>query len=807
MKEKAPKKKRHSFPIKFLCQALAVILVVVSVTMFKTRDAQAVFDSSKAVLFRDYSASHEIEQSVLFIGTYLIHKDALTDALYDKAKDSASDANQNDVYYKSELANGSWFNIGGGGSLKDITTQGTIVPESELADLYVQYYVGSDGKMVDAKTGATQNPFNTPDPYDLSKLKELNAIWKQYAMADGAESVTEDEYLNSKNAKGSGNVRLHVYYYQILTTFFGLDLRDSETDGYDRDIERLNACYNSLKSSGMDEEADIVYGLMEKVDASRRALIMAKLSSQETNALNILYNLANGSNYTSYGDFKDYDSDDVASTDISWARELQNSLSHSFNENRFGIYWFQWPSGRGWWNPIEEFEREKLNRNTTSSSSDEDEDEDEDEEEEEEDKYTETDYPFSPDSSILEAIGTAIQECQQSYNNYQSASLSDKDTVLGHAEYEYGRRVVEEASADGSAGPINNLKHIQNIAEGIVKDASAELNLLDSSLVDLAGSAYETAVTQGESQSYKTVKADGGGAEAADSELNKEKDEVDAKRSELEYLINAKKERDTAPNSMEFIYGRIDWTNRLYNEIPLDDFADKAKGTVDSHMKFLKETASEVKSGDESLKSDLDKLKDEKSEKQQERDAAVDDNDLAGAAKLDKEIEALDKDIADEEQRLAAKLEQDKAAGSAADAARAGSDLGNSLKGVVDQMVDKAKDKLAKDGGADISSIASALADLGETAALQDVVNTAKAAGASAKDMNSLNNTLNEAKANAAANASAGGSGGGAGAGGAGAGGAGAGADGAGGVGGSGAGGAGGSVAPARESASEKMKK
>ena len=127
----------------------------------------AIFDESKAVTYEEYASSHVIEDSVLFIGTYLIHSQTMTDELYEKAVESATDSNQTNVYYKSELANGAWFDITDALGLSDISDQGIVVQESELADLWVTCYTGSDGITRSARSGETVSIFDIPDPYDL----------------------------------------------------------------------------------------------------------------------------------------------------------------------------------------------------------------------------------------------------------------------------------------------------------------------------------------------------------------------------------------------------------------------------------------------------------------------------------------------------------------------------------------------------------------------------------------------------------------------------------------------------------------
>ena len=123
-----------------------LIAVAVTAVLLIRRNALAIFNEDKAMRFSEYSSSHTIDNSVLFMGTYLININAMSDELYEKAQESQSESNQMEVYYKSELANGSWFDVTDAEKLSDIMDSGKVVSETELADLFVQYYVGADGK-------------------------------------------------------------------------------------------------------------------------------------------------------------------------------------------------------------------------------------------------------------------------------------------------------------------------------------------------------------------------------------------------------------------------------------------------------------------------------------------------------------------------------------------------------------------------------------------------------------------------------------------------------------------------------------
>ena len=73
---------------------LAVIVLLNAIPAIQTF---AVFDESKAVRFGTYKRSHNIENSVLFIGTHLIHMQAMREEWYTKAVDSQSDSGQKEI--------------------------------------------------------------------------------------------------------------------------------------------------------------------------------------------------------------------------------------------------------------------------------------------------------------------------------------------------------------------------------------------------------------------------------------------------------------------------------------------------------------------------------------------------------------------------------------------------------------------------------------------------------------------------------------------------------------------------------------
>ena len=700
---------------------MAVLIAASGIAVFMNRGiiADALFDPETALLYSQFKNQTTVDDSVLFVGTYIVHITALTDAIWDKAQESASDSGQNDIYYKSELSDGQWFAIDDvDNGLAGISSQGIPVDESVIDPLYVSYYAGADGILRDAKTMLPVNVFDIPDPYDLSKLPELQPLWLQYTYSESAQEISQADFLKNRNSEQTGNLRSDVYYYQLLSTFFSLDVRDAETNKCDEDLQRLNGCYINLKAAGADEEAALVYGLMEKVDAKRRMIVMDRLVMMDPNLLNTLNTLATGSNYTPYGDFKDSSSDANNAYNPDYINELEDSTKHDFSASTLAfrspwlLTWFNrlgiMGNRDGWWTILDTSVENDRKRHEEANS--------------ENDDYvydqTPKDNSFAADTSLTEAIGTCMSNCSDSYTTYLAKSLEDSKDILGHSEYDYSTQVIDSSSSSGLGGPVTYLKHVVNIKNNTVSDKAGELDFLKSSLIPQADSAYTQNSKAGPEADYATLTSDN----ARTAFLDDQKTSLEADRSMLQFLIDGVRQRDTAANALEFVYQRLDIAETLNDSIPDSEFKPYAKSSVEAHIVWLKEEAQKIIDSDESLKSEADRLKDKKDELQGKRDAALDDNDLAGAKALDALIAAVDQDIAD--------------------AAGSGSGGAGGADSMADALVDKAMDKLADDANADLSGIADALAAAGADDALDKLKDKAAASGASASTLRGIQNAI-----------------------------------------------------------------
>lgn len=612
---KKGKKKR----LRIFAGVLAALLGIVGGLEYSRINAYAVLDESTAVKYSTFSLTNTVENGTLFIGTYLIHMSAMTDELYEKAQESAQDSGQYNIYYKSELANGEWFDISSAEGLADITDAAEPVETAELADLWVTFYVGADGIARSAKNSEAVCIFDQPSPYDLYRLSELEALRNQYD--------------NTYTSETEGANR---YFYDQLRDFFGLNLRNAVTDECDRQINLLQAVYNGLQQQKKSEQAEILYTLMGKIDAKRRAEVFYQLMEAEDSRLNQLQSLLGGSAY------------------------------HKENYK---------------------------------------------------------DEQFMASADLSDAVGTAMESCESSYITHSGNQISNDGTVLGETEYTLCMSILAKVASGNTdlEEELLKLKNLYSIKASMIKDKDRELTLLEQELIPEAEERLKSAFSSGAGQEYNAAVSQGKSKEACDKLLELQKTEQDKISNEYQFLLEAKAERMGSQEAADYLFSKIEEIGNCYSTIKDDAYAENAQLGVDACLLELQQLAQGVIDGDSSMHSTLSGLESDKENTQTLRDAALDKNDLGLAKKYDAMLDAIDVEIAAEEQRLAAQLNS----GSAVDRAKAMSQLGDKTRAAnVAKIQNNAKKKLAEGDMSGIVEAADALAALGEEDALKDLMSS-----------------------------------------------------------------------------------
>lgn len=235
---------------KKIVHRVAFLLLSGGIIYFATQMVKNVF-----AVFNPDSAVHinasEIEDSTLIIGTHLIHLSAVNDEIYKIAKESVSASAQKEIYYKSELGAGKWYNITNAEGLEDIMEKATPISDEEIHQLYMTHHTKSNGVTYDLRTNRSVSIFDIKKLYEITGLEELDPVWNHHRTTDVSKSKAEIEELQQKNIK------------------------TKQTDRYDKQISGLQMYYEALKQRQKPAEwTDTVQRIMGKVDSSRRIIVL-----------------------------------------------------------------------------------------------------------------------------------------------------------------------------------------------------------------------------------------------------------------------------------------------------------------------------------------------------------------------------------------------------------------------------------------------------------------------------------------------------------------------------------------------------
>lgn len=242
------------------------LFLIVSAGIVTWMNASGFWDSSAAVHVKD----KDIENSTLAIGTHLIYLGSMTDELYELATASAEESSQQNIYYKSELADGVWYDITDAGSLLDITTDGKIVSADVIEELFFEYHTKSDGKTYDLRNNKSVCVFDLNDPYDLWNMEELLPLRTQYSIFNEKDELTKADEINKESCD----------------LFWGTNVQNEKTKEYDKQLAALQKYFEQLTEYDADPDMiDMVEKIMGKVDSARRALVFKQLHDDDINVL------------------------------------------------------------------------------------------------------------------------------------------------------------------------------------------------------------------------------------------------------------------------------------------------------------------------------------------------------------------------------------------------------------------------------------------------------------------------------------------------------------------------------------------
>ncbi|MDD6332736.1 MAG: stalk domain-containing protein [Clostridium sp.] len=518
----------------------------------------------------------DIGNATLVVGSHLIYIGALTDDLYQIAYDSASTFSQPDMYYKSELGGGVWYEVSSATSIADISTAGTPISNSVIEGLSFTHYTKADGITYDLLTGQPVNIFDINDPYDLRSMEELRPLATQYQLLESSDTGEsggsgEGEDASTEDKDKTEELRLKV------KGFFDTDMRsDPDVKQWEEQLQAVNTYYRQVSSSlNEGDEREVLMSVMGKLDAERRISLYTKL-------------------YDRLG-------------------ELGNQIDAGNN------------------------------------------------------------------SAVTEAVIESQGNLQSSINQYTAKGFASGTTVLGQEEYRLMQELVTGARASDTGAckaTLTTLGYLYNIKNNTVDKGDAELKYLNETLLPKGKQAYKDSLGAGVSQENRQEAA--GNSILMEQYAEETKSSINAVRTEYQFLISAKIMRMSNEAAQAYMTTLIQGVDEFRSAVKQDEAKDKATETVEQHLVWLRQQLTDLVNSSRGG-SDMSILIDEKNQLLQDKQAALDQNQLGEANRIDALIQAKDQDIANLEKEYSDTLMS--ATASEADKAWAAACLSNGTAG------------------------------------------------------------------------------------------------------------------------------
>lgn len=704
---------------------------------FAARDSSSMLDTSKFITYREYIVSRTngrqgpIPTGTLFIGTWLMDSQSITSAFYEMAITSMTQANQTNKLYKSELSSGYWKNISGADSLESILPLSDNVAETDMMDLYISVIVDRDGIPYSAKTGEVVDVFSIFSPYELEEIPELKPLKALY-----------DAKVVSSSDGGSKN-----YTYWQLRKFFQYD------QNYKRDPKYKVACDYVLDVSKRGNIAFYAEDarMSRRFEESGKGFLNSLEIDAETYGDGWLhYNWNGHPGYFIWG--KNYYRSKLIRGSVSWAgeRAWQREINafpsglDTVNE-RFMNFKTVWLHNTQIHDDISDDADSKMAALTNlylslcrSSNS-------EDKELAEEAINVEnkldslrryrayynlvenpdnnymvgpalgflyevvtqgkssigvdykivwyTNEDFTPVDSIVSAVEDAIVECTQAMYRYEGNAIQEGNTVIAQTQYNLQMDVINRAPAGPGAvrESLRQLIDLDNISKHVIAHKSRELNMIVGSLLPTADAKYQQYLHGGLSDDYREAINDPASTNELKNELLKDqKAGVTSVASELQLLIKARAMRLTTDKAIDFIKQRINWAEAQRRGITNDAFQKYATEALDEHIAWLTDLLNQIKAGSK-LGDDQGNFTAQIGDLENDILTALDNGDLEGAERLDKQLSSL-REQQDAEERRKRSIINDPLA-SAADKADA-TDL-DTPTGVADKIATEALEKIS----------------------------------------------------------------------------------------------------------------
>ena len=269
------------------------------------------------------------------------------------------------------------------------------------------------------------------------------------------------------------------------------------------------------------------------------------------------------------------------------------------------------------------------------------------------------------DDALLTSIGDSQYALEESCAEAEGNMLAEQEGAVSEKEYELCMSMVSNAEGGNYSGCDEQnlqLQYLDNINDGRIVDAAAELKLLEE-LTESADVRYGVALSEGMTPEYQVLVSKNVSHAARENRMNADVAGAAAARGELEFLIQGPVDRRESIGELagretqEYILQKIQEAAKFKAVVKQDDYAEKYQSSVAEYVQWLNSLLDSIRpTGSE--QGEEKTLCEQKEALQEQKLKALDALDLDTAKRIDAKIADVDEKIGALESVQSEKLEE-----------------------------------------------------------------------------------------------------------------------------------------------------
>lgn len=224
-----------------------------------------VFTMNTLAFGAERPTAEQFPDKTIIIGTHAIVLDALTEELLQASQESAKKSGQDKIYFKSDINQGTWYDISDSDKISEIsTTRDNIVTNTTINEVSLEYYTKITGETIALSTGKVVDTSDFFDASDPTQMPEMEEVVKQKDVQNSLkENVSGDDKEKKEKKK--------VYESKLKSIERVLEkIEDTTVEAYNQKLANMETMVKSLQSSGQASSDQIALAVEQKMQLEQK---------------------------------------------------------------------------------------------------------------------------------------------------------------------------------------------------------------------------------------------------------------------------------------------------------------------------------------------------------------------------------------------------------------------------------------------------------------------------------------------------------------------------------------------------------